>query len=93
MIIDEWFAGAALGRLAGVAGAVGLLELPDVGVGRQVVVGVAAPLLLLPGGLPGAGAGTVTLLCQAPAHYGDIRVKTRILKTERIKNKIVIATF
>ena len=71
---DELFAGTAVARLAGeldiqpaVAGAVGLLELPDVVVRRQVVVG-GGGLLLLPGGLPGAGPRAVALLGQTPAH-------------------------
>ena len=51
---------------AAVAGGVGLLELPDVVVRGQVVVAVV--LVLLPGGLPGQGGGTVTLLSQAAAH-------------------------
>ena len=70
---DELFVGTAVTRLAGelhvqpaVAGGVGLLELPDVVVRGQVVVAVV--LVLLPGGLPGQGGGTVTLLSQAAAH-------------------------
>ena len=71
----------AVTRLAGeldvqpaVAGSVGLLKLPDVVVGRQVVVGVRG-LLLRPGGLPGDGAGAVALLSQTSTHCGDIRVR------------------
>ena len=72
---DELFVGTAVTRLAGelhvqpaVAGGVGLLELPDVVVRRQVVV-AGGRLLLLPGGLPGAGGPrTVALLSQTPAH-------------------------
>ena len=72
---DELFARTAVPRLAGeldvqpaVAGGVGLLELPDVVVRRQVVV-AGGRLLLLPGGLPGAGGPrTVALLSQTPAH-------------------------
>ena len=72
---DELLARTAVPRLAGeldvqpaVAGGVGLLELPDVVVRRQVVV-AGGRLLLLPGGLPGAGGPrTVALLSQTPAH-------------------------
>ena len=72
---DELFARTAIPRLAGeldvqpaVAGGVGLLELPNVVVRRQVVV-AGGRLLLLPGGLPGAGGPrTVALLSQTPAH-------------------------
>ena len=72
---DELLARTAVPRLAGeldvqpaVAGGVGLLELPNVVVRRQVVV-AGGRLLLLPGGLPGAGGPrTVALLSQTPAH-------------------------
>ena len=75
MIIDEWFAGAALGRLAGVAGAVGLLELPDVVVrGRQVVVPAVGGLLVVtrPGLICPVGLtrhlATITLVIHASTH-------------------------
>ena len=51
---------------AAVAGGVGLLELPDVVVSCQVVVGVG--VVLLPGGVPGEGGGAVALVSQTAAH-------------------------
>ena len=74
MVGHELFVRTAVARLAGeldiqpaVAGSVGLLELPDVVVRRQVVVG-GRRLLMLPSWLPGPGPGTVALLRQTATH-------------------------
>ena len=77
VIVHVLLAGTEVARLAGelhvqtaVAGSVGLLELPDVVVGSQVVVGVVVGVVvvLLPGVVPGKGGGAVALVCDTPAH-------------------------